>query len=81
MFSIVTSCFVRNMIDSTHCAKGVGIRRISGVSFPAFGPENSEYRHFLRSDIFSLTPLQVITVKVDPSLILPSIPAQRDTIV
>ena len=40
--------------DITHCVKSVRIGSYSGPYFPAFGlntdQDNSEYRHFLRSD-------------------------------
>ena len=35
-----------------HCVKRVRIRTYSGPYFPAFAPNNSEYGHFLRSDIY-----------------------------
>ena len=35
-----------------HCVKRVRIRTYSGPYFPAFAPNNSEYVHFLRSDIY-----------------------------
>ena len=37
-------------ISVTHCVKSVRIRSYSGPYFPAFGLNNTEYGHFLRSD-------------------------------
>ena len=42
--------FPRMYIPQTHWVKSVHIRSYSGPYFPAFGLNNSEYRHFLRSD-------------------------------
>ena len=35
-----------------HCVKRVRIWTYCGPYFPAFGPNNSEYGHFLRTDIY-----------------------------
>ena len=41
----------------SHCVKSVRVRSYSGPYFPAFGLDtnqnNSEYGHFLRSELFS----------------------------
>ena len=41
-------------VERNHCVKSVRIRSYSGSHFPAFGLNNSEYGHFLRSELKKL---------------------------
>ena len=42
-------CILEVNTEELHCVKSVSIRSYSGLHFPAFGQNNSEYGHFLRS--------------------------------
>ena len=37
-----------------HCVNSVRIWNFSGPYYPVFGPENSEYGHFLRSENYDI---------------------------